>query len=65
MNEFEEFSPVFLNTNYKNNNPKSPWCAYNSAVICPEKDKCKSCGWNPVVDAKRRPKVRERVLDEQ
>lgn len=57
---FDEYAPVYVH-------PKnSPWCPYNGGIICPEKDKCKSCAWNPEVDAARRPKTRERVLkDEQ
>ena len=55
----EEMTPVYIR------NMESPMCPFNMAIDCTKKDKCKSCGWNPDVDAARREKTRERVLNEQ
>ena len=53
----EEMTPVFIR------NTESPLCLFNMSVDCPKKDNCKSCGWNPDVDAKRRSETRKRILE--
>lgn len=40
-------------------------CRYNYAVVCDNFSRCRVCGWNPEVDKARRPKTRERVLNER
>lgn len=32
-------------------------CAFNASVNCEKHDNCKKCGWNPVVEAKRKAKM--------
>ena len=40
---------------------KSTGCIYNSrGVQCIEKNKCGKCGWNPVVEEKRKKEANER-----
>ena len=34
--------------------PKALQCPYNAWVKCPEKMKCEQCGWNPIVEEKRK-----------
>ena len=36
---------------YKPKDGASAFCMYNDGVVCKEKDKCSTCGWNP--DRKR------------
>ena len=31
-----------------------PWCKYNVVILCPDKDRCANCGWNPEVEEKRK-----------
>ena len=47
--------PVSFNVNTNSG------CLYNKAVMCDDKSKCRTCGWNPLVDSERRPKTRERL----
>lgn len=40
---------------------KSTGCIYNSrGVQCIEKNKCGKCGWNPIVEEKRKKEANER-----
>ena len=42
------------------------YCPYNQALDCDTKDRhCDKCGWNPEVDAKRRPFTRARALNSE
>lgn len=36
-----------------------PECPFNSGVLCDER-KCRACGWNPMVDKKRKEEIKER-----
>ena len=39
---------------------KATGCVFNyRGIICTTAGKCKKCGWNPVVAAERRKKLRE------
>lgn len=41
------------------------YCPYNQALDCEDNDRhCDRCGWNPDVDARRRPITRAKVLNE-
>ena len=42
-----------------------PECEYNRSVGCSLVDRtCEKCGWNPVVDAARSQKIRQKFLKE-
>lgn len=43
---------------------KSTSCKYNDGVVCPEKDRCKKCGWNPKVADRRLEAFFERLPEE-
>jgi len=64
-NSDEEMIPVMAYSATYKPSPESPWCNFNMGVMCDDKARCKSCGWNPVVDEKRKAKTRERLRNEQ
>lgn len=37
----------------------APYCRYNMAVDCEEKENCAKCGWNPANEDLRKRRARE------
>lgn len=35
-------------------------CVFNRRIDCSAHDKCENCGWNPVVEQKRKEAIREK-----
>ena len=40
-------------------------CRFWDYVMCPERDKCEKCGWNPEVQKKRAEKLRKENENER
>jgi len=59
----EEVEPVYVpNTGkYKFGSLENSLCNYNDAVDCFNKDKCKTCGWNPIVTLRRKKEFLEEM----
>ena len=59
MDEFDELFPIYYPATAKSE--LTTGCIHNKAVMCDDRNACRKCGWNPAVDAERRPKTRERL----
>ena len=42
---------------------KNGVCCFNNNILCNE-DKCKTCGWNPVIAKRRAKTIKERMARE-
>ena len=39
------------------------WCICRSNILCSHHERCGSCGWNPRVEAKRKAKLRSKIVE--
>lgn len=44
--------------------PIAGLCIHNPGVFCDE-HKCRNCGWDPTVEARRKKEIRSRVVKEE
>ena len=68
MNEFDAFADELHAIMVGKVDPtqfgsKHGLCRFNTSINCMESD-CSRCGWNPVVDKRRKAKARERLAKE-
>lgn len=61
MDDFDEMTPImYYPASYKSAVDTS--CPFNKGLNCEDKSACRSCGWNPSEDRRRRAKTREKLI---